>query len=85
MTRSPETELGETLPDSIESGVSDVAGVESWQKLPVSALGQVIHVVVTGTVSGRRVWVLEHHPGGRAPVEFVGSPQVARELSPHLP
>lgn len=75
------TEQDVTFPDSFAKGQSESWGeVEFWQKVPISTLDCVTDVIVTGKLSGHTVSLLDHLPDGRVQFEFVGPPNVAREL-----
>lgn len=74
----PDTEI----PDGFATGEASMGRGyhQSWVKLPRSALDGVVHVRVSGKLSGHAVSLQSQFPDGQIAVEFVGPPAVAREL-----
>lgn len=75
----PETEI----PDALERGASgrrEIRTYETWTKVPRSALEEIIRVRVTGVIAGQPVWIRSQNHDGRIGVEFIGRPELARQL-----
>lgn len=75
------TDRGVALPDAFAYGeTTSPESKEYWAKVPMSALGGMVDVVVTGKLSGHMVSLTRRLPDGRVRVEFVGPPAVAQKL-----
>ncbi|WP_301123838.1 hypothetical protein [Mycolicibacterium fortuitum] len=78
-------EPGVELPDGFAAGEAPRGRgyCESWVKVPRSALDGLLHVRVSGRLSGHVVSVQYQFPDGQVRLEFVGPPAIARELGLH--
>ena len=74
----PEVEL----PDAFARGEApaEPGHYDPWAKVPRSALDGVIQVSVSASLAGHTVYLRRRLRDGRIGVEFVGPPQIAREL-----
>lgn len=75
----PETEI----PDALERGASgrrEIRTYETWAKVPRSAIDGIIRIRVTGVIAGQTVSIHSQNHGGRVGVEFVGPPELAKQL-----
>ena len=74
----PEVEL----PDAFARGEApaEPGHYDPWAKVPRSALDSVIQVSVSASLAGHTVYLRRRLRDGRIGVEFVGPPQIAREI-----
>ncbi|MEW2481742.1 hypothetical protein AB0876_19325 [Mycobacterium sp. NPDC049093] len=74
----PDTEI----PDGFATGEASMGRgyYQSWVKVPRSALDGLVHVRVSGKLSGHAVSLQSQFPDGQIGLEFVGPPAIAREL-----
>lgn len=74
----PEVEL----PDAFARGEApaEPGHYDPWAKVPRSALDGVIQVSVSATLAGHTVYLRRRLRDGRIGVEFVGPPNIAREI-----
>jgi hypothetical protein len=70
------------LPDAFARGEApaEPGRYDPWAKVPRSALDGVIQVSVSATIAGHTVSLRRRLRDGRIGVEFVGPPQIAREI-----
>lgn len=75
-------EPGVEIPDGFEAGNAPLGRgyYESWVKVPRSELDGLVHVRVSGKLSGHTVSLQSQFPDGQIGLEFVGPPAIAREL-----
>jgi hypothetical protein len=75
---SPEVEI----PDAFARGEApaEPGRYDPWAKVPRSVLDGVIQVSVSATLAGHTVYLRRRLRDGRIGVEFVGPPQIAREI-----
>ncbi|RUP28164.1 MAG: hypothetical protein EKK51_24640 [Mycolicibacterium sp.] len=74
----PEVEL----PDAFARGEApaEPGHYDPWAKVPRSVLDGVIQVNVSATLAGHTVYLRRRLRDGRIGVEFVGPPNIAREI-----
>lgn len=74
----PEVEL----PDAFARGEApaEPGHYDPWAKVPRSVLDGVIQVSVSATLAGHTVYLRRRLRDGRIGVEFVGPPNIAREI-----
>ncbi|MDX1878929.1 hypothetical protein SBE55_14000 [Mycolicibacterium sp. 141076] len=73
---------GVELPDAFARGEApaEPGHYDPWAKIPRSALDGVIQVSVSATLAGHTVYLRRRLRDGRIGIEFIGPPQIAREM-----